>query len=392
MRLPVGNPEQLRKPKAAGSAPPGVLVVGQTPPPYHGQALMIETLVNADLDHLRIFHVRLALSESMQSVGRVEVRKALHLLGVAARAIRMRFRYGIQVLYYSPAGPNLVPVLRDLLLLSLLRPFFSRTIYHFHAAGLSDYLAAQPRWYRSLARAVYGRPDGAIQTSRLNPPDGKFFQARRVAVIPNGVEDTANSVGSSRKPGAQTGILFVGMLGETKGVLVLLEAARILARDHRNFSVWFMGQFTSVSLEEAARGYCREHGLEGVVSFPGECLDDAKWQYFLRADILCFPSFYESESFGNVAVEAMMFGLPVVATRWRGIPDVVDDGHTGLLVPIRDAAALADALKRLMDDPGLRRTLGRNGRRKYLDEYTIEKHIKRMEEFIHSVAETVQAG
>jgi glycosyltransferase involved in cell wall biosynthesis len=392
MKLSVASPEQREDHETVRSAPPGILVVGQTPPPHHGQAMMIETLVNANLDGVRIFHVRLAFSESMQAVGRVEVKKVLHLLAVAVRAIRLRFRHGIRILYFSPAGPNLVPVLRDMVLLSLVRPFFRKTIYHFHAAGLSEFLKSKPRWFRSLAGAVYGRPEGVIQTSMLNPPDGTFLQARRVVVIPNGLDDSANAAGSSSNPGARSQILFVGMLTETKGVMVLLEAARILARVRRDIEISLMGQFAGESFEQAARDYCREHGLEQVVSFLGECLHDAKWRHFRQADILCFPSFYESESFGNVAVEAMMFGLPVVATRWRGIPDVVDDGVTGLLVPIRDPGALASALTRLIDDPELRRTLGRNGRRKYLEQYTMEKHLEHMVEFIYTVAATERAG
>jgi glycosyltransferase involved in cell wall biosynthesis len=390
LNLAVTTPGRLGDHEPAGPAPLAVLVVGQTPPPYHGQALMMEALVSARLDRLRLFHVRLGFSGSMQSLGRVEVRKFLHLLTVAVRAIRLRFRHGIQVLYFSPAGPSLVPVLRDVLLLSLLRPLFSRTIYHFHAAGLSLLLESKPRWFRSLARTVYGRPDGVIQTSSLNPPDGEFLRARRLAVIPNGLEDAASPERPQRDGADDARILFVGILGESKGVLVLLEAARILARSRRDFTIWFMGEFTSKAFEQTARGYIREHDLEAVVAVLGQCVDEAKWAYFRRADVLCFPSFYESESFGNVAVEAMMFGLPVVATRWRGIPDVVDDGQTGLLVPIRDAGALASALARLIDDPELRRTLGANGRRKYLDQYTIEKHLQRMMEFIHIIASTEQ--
>jgi glycosyltransferase involved in cell wall biosynthesis len=377
--------------EGAAPAPAGVLVVGQTPPPFGGQALMIEALVTARLDRVRLFHVRLAFSESMQSVGRVEVRKALHLLAVAARAIRLRFRHDIRVLYYSPAGPNLVPVLRDMLLLSLLRPFFPRTIYHFHAAGLSEFLATRPQWFRCLACAVYGQPDGAVQTSGLNPPD-EYFRARRVAVIPNGLANVAfhgdlePNGGPARAQAKRTRILYVGILGESKGVMVLLEATRILARLRGDFSVWLMGQFTSAAFERAARDFCQEHGLDDVVSFLGPLVGDAKWDRFRRPDILCFPSFFESESFGNVAVEAMMFGLPVVATRWRGIPDVVDDGVTGLMVPVRDPAALATALERLIRNPDLRLELGAAGRRKYGDGYTLDRHLERLEEFLCDVA------
>jgi glycosyltransferase involved in cell wall biosynthesis len=394
----VATPERLDVRDGAGHAPPAVLVVGQTPPPFGGQALMIEALVTAQQNRLRVFHVRLAFSQSMQSVGRVEVRKALHLLAVAARAIRLRFRHDIGVLYYSPAGPNLVPVLRDMLLLSLLRPFFSRTIYHFHAAGLSEFLATRARWFRSLARTAYGRPDGAIQTSGLNPPDGEYFRARRVAVIPNGLADAAlprelRVDGSPvRVQAKRTRILYVGILGESKGVMVLLQAARILRRRRRDFSIWFVGDFASTAFERDVRDFCRDNGLDDEVSFLGPLTGDAKWDCFRRSDLLCFPTFFESESFGNVVVEGMMFGLPVVATRWRGIPDVVDDGVAGFLVPVRDPAALAFALERLTLDADLRQSVGAAGRRKYLEEFTIDRHLERLEKFLCDVAGADRKG
>jgi glycosyltransferase involved in cell wall biosynthesis len=82
-----------------------------------------------------------------------------------------------------------------------------------------------------------------------------------------------------------------------------------------------------------------------------------------------------------------MFGLPVVATRWRGIPAVVDDGVTGFLVPVRDPAALALALEQLILDAGLRQSLGAAGRRKYLEEFTIDRHLERLEEFLWHLAD-----
>jgi glycosyltransferase involved in cell wall biosynthesis len=166
--------------------------------------------------------------------------------------------------------------------------------------------------------------------------------------------------------------------------MVLLEATRILARHRRDFAIWFVGQFAP-AFERTARGFCREHGLDDMVSFLGPLTGDAKWDRFRRSHILCFPSFFESESFGNVAVEAMMFGLPVVGTRWRGIPDVIDDGVTGLFVPVQDAAALAGRSRAVDTRPRLRLTLGSAGRKKYLEEFTIERHLERLEEFLYDL-------
>ncbi len=85
---------------------------------------------------------------------------------------------------------------------------------------------------------------------------------------------------------------------------------------------------------------------------------DAKVELFRSVDIFCFPSHYASESFGVVLIEAMSFSLPIVATRWRGIPEVTGEEGT-FLVEVRDAAALAARLGELLHSPELRAEMGR---------------------------------
>jgi glycosyltransferase involved in cell wall biosynthesis len=86
-----------------------------------------------------------------------------------------------------------------------------------------------------------------------------------------------------------------------------------------------------------------------------------------------------------MAVEAMMFGLPVVATDWRGLPDIVVDGETGFLVPPKIAQSIAERLERLILDPDLRAAMGAAGRRRYEERFTINKFRNRMEEALSSV-------
>ena len=93
--------------------------------------------------------------------------------------------------------------------------------------------------------------------------------------------------------------------------------------------------------------------------------------YYQRAALLVMPSFYES--FGIACLEAMAFGLPVVATRVGGLPEVIEDGVTGLLVPPGDADALAQAMIRLLSDADLRRRMGQAGRERVLKEFTTER-------------------
>jgi hypothetical protein len=128
-------------------------------------------------------------STTMGDVGKFQFKKILHLFQLALTGIRLAKNQKIDVLYYPPAGPQLVPILRDMLLLPFLRMSVPSVIYHFRAGGISEYLRNH-RFLRFLAKIAYGHPDVSIVLSRYNPPDGDFFSSKQVFVIPNGLEDT----------------------------------------------------------------------------------------------------------------------------------------------------------------------------------------------------------
>lgn len=350
-----------------------ILVVGITPPPYGGQAMMTERLVNTPFKDLKLYHVRMAFSKSMSSVGNFEPGKVLHLFKVVAKAAYFRFRYRVPTLYYMPGGSNFTPVARDIFILFFLRLLFAKTIFHFRAAGVSEVVERQPTWLKRLAKYVYRQPDLAIHLSGLNPDDGGYFGAKQTVVVPNGLEDAASPYRPiQRVQGDCVTLLYVGVIQETKGVMILLEAAKLLKAQGCAIEVNVVGEFASQHFQDTITAYCQNNRLEDVVHFPGVKKGEEKWQYFREADVFCFPSFFEAESFGNVVVEAMMFELPVVATQWRGIPDLVKEQETGLLVPVRNAPRTAHALQRLIDNADLRLRMGKAGRKKYEEHYKID--------------------
>ncbi len=357
-----------------------ILVVGQTPPPFGGQAVMIEKLLQGRFEHIRLFHVRMTFSEDMESVGKFAFRKLWVLFTTILHIWWARFRWRTPVLYYPPSGPNKVPVLRDIVLLCATRWLFRKVVFHFHAGGVSTFAPALPGVLRPLFRYAYGRPALAIRTAPQNPDDGLALGAERNVVVPNGIEDMRGQVHErTASPGQPLVILFTGVLIPSKGVRVLLQAFRKVISSGVDARLQLMGKWGDAGFEREVRDFVKEHGLESRVDFLGVKRDLDKFICFAACDIFCFPSYFEAESFGLVLAEAMQFAKPVVSTQWRGIPSVVSHGVNGYLVPVQDPEAVADRLVQLAGDPALRIAMGEAGRRIFQERFTLNAFHRAME-------------
>jgi len=336
---------------------------------------MIAQLLNCSYDGIQWHHVRMAFSDDMDSIGRFKISKVVHLIERIICIYSAKIRTGSNILYYPPAGPRRVPFYRDAIVLILTRWMFKYTVLHFHASGISS-LYPRLSWIEKiLFRTAYNTPTVAIRTSALNPDDGKFLNAEYSVVIENGIPDVhhkyVDDIAKRRDRSVPT-ILFVGALYENKGLRILLEACGKLKVLGYKYKVQCVGRFESSAYEIEIKEYVRSLGLEEVTQFPGVLIGNDKYKAYAIADIFCFPTFFESESFGLVNIEAMQFELPVISTNWRGIPSVVKDGVSGYLVDIQSAELVADKLALLIANPLLRNRMGKTGRQLYLNRYSLE--------------------
>jgi glycosyltransferase involved in cell wall biosynthesis len=128
-------------------------------------------------------------------------------------------------------------------------------------------------------------------------------------------------------------------------------------------------------LDEYA-GLARTLQIMDQVHFLGHVEHGKLPAHYAKADLLVLPS--RMESFGLVLVEAMACGLPVVATRVGGIPEVVEDGVTGLLVPPNDPEALAEGINSLLEDPDRMKAMGARGRERAKEHFTWDTVAKRL--------------
>ena len=164
-------------------------------------------------------------------------------------------------------------------------------------------------------------------------------------------------------------------LGSRKGVDVFLETCRRLRADGVAFGAWMGGGgWNSEEERQSAADFVARHGLAGVVADMD--LVPSLEPLYARTDVVMLPS--RRDPLPRVVMEAMVRGIPVVASRVDGIPDMVADGETGFLVEPEDAAGFAAATARLLADPELRARMGAAGRERARQLFSQDAYVAAM--------------
>jgi glycosyltransferase involved in cell wall biosynthesis len=228
------------------------------------------------------------------------------------------------------------------------------------AHGTDGRMLARAPLGRAVARYVLDRADHLHAASRHLAAELERLVGRAVphAVIPMGVSTERfaplGEAAPVRRTAGERVVLFVGKLVATKGVFVVLEAFARLRAERVPARLVMIGGGPE---EQAIRARVTELGLEGCVELRGWVRNADLPAWYRAADVVCVPSTRDShgdtEGTPVVLLEALATGVPVVASRMSGIPDVLQDGRNGWLVPPGDADALAGALRRALalDEP-----------------------------------------
>jgi glycosyltransferase involved in cell wall biosynthesis len=213
-----------------------------------------------------------------------------------------------------------------------------------------------------LQRGAYALSDRVVANSQAaaNRLRSEAVSPRSIRVIPNGV-DAPTAVARAVRPPARA--ITVANLRAEKGHDVLIDAiAKCRTRSAIEFQ--FAGDGPCRAALEARAA---SRGVAHRIAFLGERHDVAS--LLSAADLFILPS--RTEAFPNGALEAMAAGLPVIASRTGGLCELIEDGVTGVLVPPGNAAALADAIVRLSEDPPYAAALGAAARRAVVEHYTL---------------------
>jgi glycosyltransferase involved in cell wall biosynthesis len=399
-----------------GAPPPRavrVLVLAYVPPPFHGQSFMVAQLLEALRREasagrpLAVFHVDSRYSADLASLGRAGLSKIVAAFRYACRAIGLRFREGLDVLYYVPAPGKRFPVWRDWIVLGLARPFFPRVVFHWEASGLAPWLRkSATAAERIVSRFIYGRASLSVVLTEEQREEAAYFNPRALEVIPNGIPDPCPGFDGEVLPrkleraarlatfalrregeGTCLRLLYLSMATREKGVFDARDAwaeinRRLAAGASPDCcSLTVAGRFVDPDEErefhrslDAARAELRpllgdRRLAEAEVRVTGHLSGDAKSRAFAEADVFLFPSRYPAEGFPVALIEAAHFGLPCLSYQ----PLVGEDGLSPVFhrhVRAREARSLAAEAITVAANVALGSEIRAEARRKFnVDDY-----------------------
>jgi glycosyltransferase involved in cell wall biosynthesis len=360
--------------------------------------LMLDQL-NAQDSPITCFHVNARYSTSLNDIGTVGFKKLLLLFKYVFQALWFRFRFGAKTMYYVPSPPKMSALSRDWLTMLLCRPFFPKLVLHWEATGLGEWLEKErPAWQRWLSFRLLGQPDLSLILSQFNEDDAKKFRPKQTVLVNNAIPDPCPDFKESVLPRRQARrqhranllagepslpqhaagrnpevirALFLALCTAEKGLFDLIDGLLIAQKELEaknsslRFNLTIAGTFPSSSDQKRFDQIMANPDVRNIIEYRGFLTGPEKTAALFEADIFCFPTYYRNENQPVNLIEAMAFGLPILTTRWRSIPEMLPENYTGL-VPPQDPRQIADALRSLLLSeaaPSLRQ--------RYIDKFSI---------------------
>jgi len=407
-----------------------LLVFAHVPPPHHGQSYMVRLMLNGFGGDRRekkdrtqepspfgieCYHVNAQLSKTLENIGEIQSIKLVRLFLFCMEAIWCRFRYGVDTFYYVPAPGKRVALYRDWLVMFLCRPFFKNIILHWHAAGMAKWLetAVQIRT-RAATYRLFKPVDLSIVLSRFNVADAEKLLSRRICVVNNGIPDPCPDFATSVQPrrrarfaararllaGEKLGagemvaaggdpqiikVLFLAHCSREKGLFTAMEGVMLANRQlaargsMARMKLTIAGGFVTAEEKTEFDRMLQAREYAGDVEYLGFVSGGQKEHILREADVFCFPTCYYGENQPVNLIEAMAFGLPIVTTRWRSLPEMLPPDCPGLVDP-QSPEQVAAGLIRLINDRS-----GETMRENFLGRFTLERHLENLARAFHGV-------
>lgn len=360
---------------------PKILFIMHMPPPVHGAAMMGQYIHDSKLINERFdcHYINPSLSDSVSNVGKFSFYKIISAIKNIIFIIKEIKKIRPNLCYYTSTADGW-GIYRDLLVLAVLKWNKQKIVLHMHNKGVAKF-SVKHIGASFAYRHIFKGAKVILLARELYKDVRNYVQPDNVYYCPNGMPKTNYETFCRRTTNKEYTFLFLSNMIEEKGVIDVLRACTVLKGEGRLFKCQFVGKWSTVS-KEYFNEIIEKYNIKDVVSYLGPKYGKEKVDALKKADALVFPTYYHGETFGLVLLEAMEYGLPCISTYEGGIPSVIDNENTGLLIRARDVEALVDKMRWLIEHPHEGLIMGEKGRKKFLKEFTLDIFEKRLSDIL----------
>ncbi|MBK9332832.1 MAG: glycosyltransferase family 4 protein [Ignavibacteria bacterium] len=354
-----------------------IIITGSVPPPFHGSSVYIKNLLGSVLkDEFEIHHHNISDHRDLKNLSKLDLTNVkVAVKGISGmRSIVKKIKPDI---VYIPVASNFLPFLRDgLMILTASKYSDANIIIHLHEVNYFRKVfyngSAEPVKY--FIRKSLSKVHTAIVYSNTLKINFEGF-VNNITAFPNGADfpDAEKYKRIQKERDEKFVISYYANLYESKGILDLLNAAVILQKKNRNFELHIAGDYPDNEsiTENKAKEIISAGGIEEKVIFHGVVSGKEKEVFLRNTDILVHPTWYPYEGCPLAIIEAFAHGIPVISINDTGaIPEMIDDGVTGLLVEKKSPDKISEAVISLTDNKLLRESISAAAVKSYLKNFT----------------------
>lgn len=361
-----------------------ILCILQLPPPFHGVSIMNNAVIKSEKlrNNFNFDVINLHFSQSIKGLEVFSFSKVFKAIHYGFTIIKRIISQKPDLVYFSLAIKSFA-FYRDAFYVFLIKLLNINIIFHLHGKGINK-IIQKNFLKKSLYKRVFKNTHVICLSKNLAEDISSVYKSVPF-IVPNGIEVMPkNNQDINNLKQEIPRILYFSNFKRDKGILILLDALEILKNKQYNFYVRIIGEPFDLSTE-LLNSVILNKNLKEFVHVAGPLYGNDKYLEFQQADIFVFPTY--NDAFPLVILEAMQNSLPVISTFEGGIPEIIVDQETGVLVEIQNSKMLADKIAILLKDKDLRLKMGKKGYDRYKSNFTIDHFENQMNSIFHKILE-----
>jgi glycosyltransferase involved in cell wall biosynthesis len=352
-----------------------ILIMGAIPPPYMGPTVATELILNSKLkNEFDLIHLDASDHRDLSTLNVADLWNFLLAFKHYFMLVRSILEHW-PALIYIPICQTTLGYFRDAPFILIGKIFNRKILCHLRGGNFRNWYSSSSALTQWFVRRVHSFVDGQIV---LGECLRKLFEGilpdEKIFVVPNGKNINFNL--QKRNNSDEIRVLFLSNFIRRKGILDVLKSIPEISSHEPKVEFIFSGDWFDRGTKIEVENFI-EKNKDVPVQIKGAIFGQEKVDLLSSCDIFVFPP-YSSEGHPWVIVEAMAVGLPIITTDQGAITESVKDGVNGFIVEKRNPHQIAEKIRFLIDHPDIRKKMGEESRRLYLENFTEEKMIERL--------------